>query len=119
MVVTRSEAKVAFDHILDEVLGRDDITPLKTALLQEGINDMFSLINLDPHFIETLTYEDANDVTPNFTEGDKMLLKVFLDFIGERHINGNPIDDDWKLITQTEFEAFRIDPMYYVSTPTT
>jgi hypothetical protein len=46
MVLTRSEAKAAFQHILDVVLGRADGTPLKSALDEEGIDDIFHLINL-------------------------------------------------------------------------
>ena len=117
MVFTRSDAKIAFDHVLDEVLGRDANTPLKIALLQEGIDDIFTLINLDLFFIEALTYKDSNDDITDVTKGDKMLLKIFLDYIGDRHNKGNPIGDQWKLITQAEFDAFRIDPLYYVSQP--
>lgn len=43
MVLTRKEGKVAFNHILDTVLGRGDGTPLKSALDEEGIDDIFGL----------------------------------------------------------------------------
>ena len=32
MVLTRAEAKDAFNHVLDTILGRPDDTPLKSAL---------------------------------------------------------------------------------------
>jgi hypothetical protein len=40
MVLTRKEAKVVYNHILDNVLGRIDGTALKTSLDEEGIDDI-------------------------------------------------------------------------------
>jgi hypothetical protein len=40
MVLTRGEAKAAFNHVLDIVLGRGDGSLLKS---EEGIDDIFAL----------------------------------------------------------------------------
>jgi hypothetical protein len=47
MVLTQNEAKIAFTHILQVVFGRAAGTPLQLALEEEGIDDIFELINLD------------------------------------------------------------------------
>jgi hypothetical protein len=52
----RSEAKAAFDNILNEVLGRDDNSNVKRGLLAEGIADIFDLSSLDDGFIDDLEY---------------------------------------------------------------
>jgi hypothetical protein len=54
MVLTRNEAKIAFTHILQVVFGRAASTPLQLALEEEGIDDIFELINLDPPTINNL-----------------------------------------------------------------
>jgi hypothetical protein len=53
--------KATFKHVLDTVLGRGDGTPLKASLVEEGIEDIFSLISLDEIAIHGLKYKDAND----------------------------------------------------------
>jgi hypothetical protein len=108
MVLTRSEAKVAYNHILDVVLGRGSGTPLKPSLDEEGIDDIFHLINLDTATIDSLSYTDKinNNAITNVRTGDKMLLKCFLNYTVTRHNEGDPIGDDWNQITQEEFDAF-------------
>jgi hypothetical protein len=106
MVLTRREAKKAYTHILHNVLGRADGTPLQLAFEEEGIEDIFGLINLDAPTINNLQYSDSNNnnAITNFRTGDKMLLKCFLSYIQVRHTEGNPIIDDWDQITQAYFD---------------
>ena len=108
MVSTRREAQEAFNHVLDVVLVRKDDSPLKKALVSEGISDMFSLVTVDFDAIDTLTY-DKSDAEKNvpLTRGDKGLLKTFLRFLSHRSNSGNPIGDKWKDITREEFDEFR------------
>jgi hypothetical protein len=116
MVLTRSEARTAYTHILHNVLGRADGTPLQLALEEEGIEDIFGLVNLDSSTINNLAYSNSNNnnAITNLRRGDKMLLKCFLSYIQVQHTEGNPIRDDWNQITQTEFDAFQIDPKYFL-----
>jgi hypothetical protein len=80
MVLTRNDAKTAFGHVLDNVLGRADGSPLKSALVEEGIDDVFSLVSLDEEAINTLRYDD-NGTPKALRLSDKMLLKCFLQFV--------------------------------------
>jgi hypothetical protein len=61
MVLTRNDAKLAFTHVMEAVLGRGDDTPLKSSLVSEGIDDIFSLISLDEGSISDLKYKDKDD----------------------------------------------------------
>jgi hypothetical protein len=45
--------------VLDTVLGGGDATPLKAFLVQDGIEDIFTLISLDAIAIHGLKYKDA------------------------------------------------------------
>ena len=119
MVLTRREARTAYTHVLDHVLGRADGTPLKTALAQEGVDDIFQLVNMDNATIHNLEYADStnNNAITAVKMAEKMLLKCFINFVAVRHNEGNPIGDDWTLITQLEFDLFRIDPQYFASQP--
>jgi hypothetical protein len=119
MVLTRSEAKLAFTHLVQNVFGRSAGTPLQLALDEEGIDDIFQLVNLDETTINNLQYTDSNNnnAVTKVKTGDKMLLKCFLSYIGVRHNEGNPIEDKWDTITQAEFDSFRIDPKYIMSQP--
>jgi hypothetical protein len=80
MVLTRSEAKAAFNHILDVVLGRGDNSSFQSALLEEGVDDIFALSTLTNKAIDKLQFKDPdnnNALTP-IKLADKMLLRCFL-----------------------------------------
>jgi hypothetical protein len=112
MVLTQSEARAAYTNILHNVFGRADGTPLQLALEDEGIEDVFGLVNLDAPTVNNLAYSDSNNAITNVRTGDKMLLKCFLSYIQVWQNEGNPIRDDWDQITHTEFDAFWIEPKY-------
>ena len=83
MVLTRTEAKDAFNHVLDVVLGRPDNTPLKLSLLNEGIDNIFALTTITLSIIDNLKYEDSKNIGTMLPvkKGDKNLVKVFLHYI--------------------------------------
>jgi hypothetical protein len=116
MVLTHSEAKTAYTHILHNVFGRADGTPLQLAIQEEGIEGAFGLVNLDAPTINNLAYSDSNNnnAITNVMTGNKMLLKCFLSYIQVQHNEGNPIKDDWDQITQADFDSFRIDAKYII-----
>ncbi len=117
MVYTRSDAKASFNHILDNVLGRGDGTPLKLSLSEEGIDDIFALSNLSDNDIDSLKYKNKdndNAITP-IRMADRNLLRAFLHFVINAQLEGNPIiGEAWNEITQDEFDSFRINPKYMV-----
>ena len=80
--MTRAEAKEAFNHVLNDVLGRGDLSSLKSSLLIEGITDIFDLITLTDDTIDSLLYEDP-DRAGSFSQvkkEDKMLLRCFISY---------------------------------------
>ena len=116
MVFSRAQAKTAFNHILDEVLGRGDNSALKTSLIMDGIEDIFGLASIDLSTINELHHTDASGQRVPVPKGDKSLVRIFRDYIVHCHNSGTPIDDQWTSITQDAFDAFRVDPIYLSST---
>ena len=95
MICSCSDAKASFNHIiLDNVLGRGDgSTPLKLSLSEEVINDIFALSNLTDNDIDSLEYNytyNGNVITP-IQMADCNLLRVFLHFVVNSQLKGNPI----------------------------
>ena len=85
MVLTRPQARAAFTYILDTVLGKDDQSPLKKALLAEGYNDMFSLVTIDLETIESLTYDQSTTESGiSIPKSDKEILITFLEYLNYR-----------------------------------
>jgi hypothetical protein len=115
VTLTRSEAKAAFNHVLDNVLGRDDTSSLKLSLLDEGIDDIFDFITLTESNINTLVYEDPNKAGSFLPvrKGDKMLVKCFLSF--DQHLASQSAPIDYVKLTQQEFDSYRISATYRVT----
>jgi hypothetical protein len=57
VVLTRTEAKVVFDHILDIIRGGNDESPLKKTLDYDGIENLFAFIFMDEESIYTFQYK--------------------------------------------------------------
>ena len=110
--MTRAEAAVAFNHVLDIVLDRGDASPLKSSLLAEGITDIFDLNTINDNVIDALIYEDPADAGKFYPvkKGDKMLLRCFLAY--KFYLESEGVDIDYKVITQVDFDNFRISPAY-------
>jgi hypothetical protein len=51
VVLTSTEAKVFYDHILDNILGRNDESPLKQSLENDGIENLFDLNSMEDESI--------------------------------------------------------------------
>jgi hypothetical protein len=110
VTLTRSESKAAFDHILNEVLVRNNTSNLKRGLVAEAIADIFDLSYLDNAFIGDLEYPDPKDpdLTISCVKGDKMIVKCFL--ACKEHIEQIAFTGDYMSITQASFDQFRISP---------
>ena len=114
MVYSRTEANLAFDCILDNVLGCGQGSLLKSALVQEGIDNIVALCHLAEDKIGLLKYNGST-----IKLGEQMLLRCFLHYVSHRRREGNPIGHCWDKITQKEFDQFRIHPSYRATlTPT-
>ena len=112
MVVTRQAGQAAFDHIIDVVLSRHGSTELKQALVKAGVNDVFALLTIDKATLDGLAYPDPSDATQviPLRDSDKNLVKLFRDYTLQRHADGDPIGDEWLLVTQESFDDFRVSP---------
>jgi hypothetical protein len=56
VTITRAEANTDFDHIPNNVIGRNDMSNLKLALLDEGIQDLFDLSTISDAVIAVRGY---------------------------------------------------------------
>ena len=107
---TRSDGKAAFNHVLDNVLGRGDSSELKKALLAEGIENIFDLITIEDTTIDSLTFKDTSNAGAPITikKGDRNLLKCFGAY--KRFLDEAAGDINYVLIMQEDFDQFRIGP---------
>ena len=113
MVLTRSQSRAAFNHVLDNVLHRGDDSGLKQALVSDGYADIESLINIRHGDIDDLTYDKtATEVDVPVKRGDKSLLCIFQDYVTHRNMSSDPIEGSWTTITSDQFNTFRVDPSY-------
>ena len=112
MVWNSSQAKTAFNHVLDNVLKCGDNSPLKSSLLFDGINDIFILLTIDMETVSSLTYEDINNAGNrlNIPTGDKNLICGFRDYFIHWKNDNLPINDNWISITSAAFQSFYESP---------
>jgi uncharacterized pyridoxamine 5'-phosphate oxidase family protein len=110
MVLTRADAKAAFDHVVGTIF---DSKGIRSALDKAGCNDMFKLLSLDVATIENLQMEHPSVATKSvdLLKCDKAMLKIFLSFVNACKVSGKPIgDEDWIKLTCEDFDKFRSDP---------
>jgi hypothetical protein len=82
------------------VLGIDDNSPLKSALLCEGINDIFSLVTFP------LQYNNDQDILKDVKLCNKNLLCYLSKYVIFRNASGDSINDDWMSVTPESFQSF-------------
>ena len=114
--LTRAEAKNAFDHVMDNMLGRDGSTDVKTALLDQVIKEIFDLVTLDDLYLENLSIKDSAKPSTMVAikKGDKNILKCFIAYKG--YFDANGIDFNYMSLTQKGFDEFRTGPSLSVRT---
>ena len=114
MVLTRPQAKLAFKHVVVNVLGHDEQSHLYASLIHQGIEDIFSLTCVDQEFVDSLTYQDPNNSTNRLPilKAQKYLIREFLRYVVFRNIQDDPIGDNWNAITPEDFDRFRLDPSH-------
>jgi hypothetical protein len=103
----RYQSQPLFQHILNEVFGRDDESILKRALVQEGFDDFVSLATMDDQDIDELGLFDGEKLIP-IDEGDANLIRVFREFVAIRHPHPTSLPyKNWFNLTGKEFALFR------------
>ena len=70
------------------------------------------MIIITDDIIDGLIYKDSSDPMKFYpvNKGDKMLLRCFLAY--QRYLESERGDFDYKVITQANFDNFRISPAY-------
>ncbi len=109
MVLTRTKSVEAFEHILANVFCKATDSPLRKALLADGIEEIYDLISMENDVIDALTY-NRSDTERNVSipSGDKTLIRIFLAFFQHCEASGNPIADAWTSVTRDKFSEFRV-----------
>jgi hypothetical protein len=99
-----------FDHVMDNVLNRDDNSALKTTLMHRGYTDVPSAVSMGDDEIDDL----KSDTNKKMSPGDMGLLKMLVKFNHFRILKNtsivNPID--WLNVTKQEFDQFRVVDIY-------
>jgi hypothetical protein len=113
---TRSSVRIsqmaAFNHVTQIVLVNANITK---ALREDGIKEISGLISLDDQQVEDLTYLDSDPTNTTaycLKKGEIGIIKSFIHYVHYRDEIGNPIGDDWRNITQDDFDQFCCNTMY-------
>jgi hypothetical protein len=115
----REEAMKAFDHIIENVFLRSDTSTLKEALIANGIKDMYAFMTIDSDTIDGLAYnKSAKEKNVQVSKGDKGLIKMFLKYVLHRSTTGDPVGNNWKEVTQVQFDDFRASPELLLQTLT-
>ncbi len=114
MVLTRPQARLSFNHVMNNVFGHGDDSVLKTTLLSEGFQDIFDLISMGNEMIDDLRFQDTLSIgqeslpLPQYL---KNTVSAFKQFFLHLHYKGETICDyDWMAITQDDFGHFILSP---------
>ena len=115
MALSVQLAKVAFHHVLGNVIGEGDNSPLKKSLQEHGIEDVYSLYSMDNATVDVLTHVRSNS-GPSIpvNKADKMLLKAFISYAHHVQGSSSPLSSgtDWATMTQEAFDEYRISTHY-------
>jgi hypothetical protein len=114
MPFTRTESRLVFHHLLDDVLEMGDSSPLKQALLAAGFQDLFGLLAIERATIDGLTYDRSEEETNVAVQiGDRSLLIALLSYLVHLQRQGTLNDaEDWVQISQDDFDQYRISSAY-------
>ena len=108
-MITEKDVGIAnFNYVMDIFLEKDDTSFLKKCLIQNGINDITSLISLRGELLDSLEYEDPTEdgviIKPNI--GDKHLIDCFIHYIKFLDYKDAPVKDNWTSLEGTDFDEF-------------
>ena len=118
MVLTRADARAAFNFVMDNVLRRDNNSPLRRSLVANQLDDILELLSLAmrPDDIDTFTY-DVSETERNvrLPLGDRNLLRIFIKYVLVRNAGPDPIGEAWLSLTPQAFDDFRVSPEAYTT----
>ena len=122
MVLTRSEAKDALAHVIKNVFKLPDDNPLSKAFAKDGITDIHDLLIMSDGEVDSLVYDDENQVETVLPRSYKFMLWIIKQYYIYQQSQGSPIGDDWTSLTSDEYNEFRtsmalIAPLVAIGTP--
>jgi hypothetical protein len=91
------------------------ITTSPRHLERMVIKEIGVFISLSDEQVEDLIYLDPDPTNPTaycLKKGEIGLIRSFIHFVHYRDEIGNPIGDDWRSITQDEFDQFHCNTKY-------
>ena len=113
MPLDRAQGQAALKRVLEAVMDLDPNSPVHRALSKDGRTDIRDVAVLTDLEIDNLTCDGADGSQQPLTGGSRGLLRAFRSFVYYRSTIGQPIGDAWDMITQDEFDDFRVGPEYF------
>jgi len=108
MTNTRQTQAEAFNHLLKNFLGWNDMTPAYVAIIQNGYATITDIITMDNDEIDEMTFENDSVLTPVPRVQKKMLKHVLLYYKYEISQRASQSFDasDWLCVTSDSFSNF-------------
>lgn len=107
-MVACTQAQVHYNHVLNEVLGRDNNPQLKQALVHQGFGSLPALMSMEDGDIDHLSFRAADGTDTLVTRGDAGLIRAFCRYIAHRRAEGPALDEDWTMMVVQDFNTFRM-----------
>ncbi len=109
MVLSWNASIQAIVHVVENVLGRQAGSPLRLALVNEGVNEIQEFLNITEDSLDHYCYDlpdgSRNDIP--LRDWDKTVVLSFIWYVVYRESGDNPIGDDWLNITREEFANYQ------------
>ena len=111
MMITKSQGKDIYHHILTTILGQAMDSNIDKAIKQDGADHIHAFSNLKYIDLDAMTYDDGNGNQVALKRTEKALIMFFVAFLVYRECIGNKVtDDDWMSLTQAEYDDFHTSP---------
>jgi hypothetical protein len=108
-----TQGGAALKHVVCTVMNQPDDGPLEKSLVNAlivNVGDLGSLIETDIENHTFVATEGENPIAVG--PGQRGILQAFIAYIRYRATQPSPIGDDWNNVSQEEFDAYRISPLF-------
>jgi hypothetical protein len=115
VALTKAQAKVALDHVLQNLFELDKDAAMIKAFTIDGVNDIRDVLAMDYEHYAMLTYTNDKGDTVVIPPWQKSLLKILKSFNWwQSKTSFGPVDD-WTQVTKENFDDFCLGPDYQSS----
>lgn len=112
VALTKAQAKVALDHIMDHLFELDKDSAMVKAFVKDGVNDIRDVLAMDYEHYAMLKYVDDNGDNILIPLWQQALLKVLKNYNWWRYTTLQCPVDDWTTVTKDDFDDYRLGPNY-------